>query len=453
MQPLQGENEEQQDGSAKKSGSSENPSEAEGLTEAQKSEMLDADPEKWGELLNRLEDTDDLRKNRTESFEGLLKNRDVSNSYVHRPRQYEDIIVKDVFPSLNGIEKKFEDIIEKAPDNLNEYLERNRIIEDYRRLKKGELPANRRRAEIKKEGELERQPLSFPKANREKYLDKILPAPKESQMRDFLQNYGQYDPDKGDLPEAMRDLYYENLQRLAYIFAEDPTYFIVDYYQENLNKEDFLMHSLNLVSKHNNTKLMAEILFALENIYEIQQRALGYFFQFDSLYPGLDEKQKQELRVETLSRVRERYKKILKEKKLSDPARLDNLYFERRLQVMNYLLNNSPNGYRREDALFEKGRILWEKAEKTGKPADFNAAVQVWESISGGADENEFLMKKTWETLLPLVRQYKSNSQNQSLQFSIRRTLDDRLQESLIKKRIRENRLLWKDTEAESQQP
>jgi hypothetical protein len=37
-----------------------------------------------------------------------------------------------------------------------------------------------------------------------------------------------------------RDLYYKNLQRLAYTFSPDSTYFSIDYLQENLNKEDYL---------------------------------------------------------------------------------------------------------------------------------------------------------------------------------------------------------------------
>ena len=63
---------------------------------------------------------------------------------------------------------------------------------------------------------------------------------------------------------AIRELYYQNLQRLAYVFSPDPTYFMLDYFQENLNKEDFLKNSLYLVSKNLGSKAATEMLLLLK---------------------------------------------------------------------------------------------------------------------------------------------------------------------------------------------
>lgn len=89
-----------------------------------------------------------------------------------------------------------------------------------------------------------------------------------------------------------RDLYYQNLQRLAYTFSSDSTYFSIDYLQENLNKEDYLKNSMNLLSELKGTKTATEILFTLENIYEIQSNAIGQFFINENNLKQLPSEQK-----------------------------------------------------------------------------------------------------------------------------------------------------------------
>lgn len=420
--------------------------ENEGTEEGEKefSEAAGVDTEKWKDLTDRLEDTEGLREKFPRTFEDLLPDSDVSSSYIYRKRDYEDIIVKEVFPTLETIDKPFEDIVKKAPEDLKKYEERNRVIDDYRRWKKGELPKNRRRLSIlHDQSEGTREVLEFPPEEREQYFDDTLPLNKEDQLNSFLRKFGSFDPDKGDLPVSIRELYYKNLQRLAYVFSSDFTYFNLDYYQENLNKEDFLKKSLYQVSRKHGTKYATEMLFALENIYEIQQRAWRFYFQFKSRFPTLSEEKKKTLRVETLRRVMQRYEPRAREKGLNTYRDAVKKYSKKREEIINYILQTTPAGYRRNDALFEKGRILWQRGRKLGDRKAMNRAVDIFSSIPASGN-GDFLNRETVEALQPLIKQYNA-SPGLSPVIQIDRVIDRRLQKILEKKRQREDKLLWPD--------
>src|SRR5690606_11159255 len=113
------------------------------------------------------------------------------------------------------------------------------------------------------------------------------PDDKTQQLSNFINRYFQYDPNEGDLPIATRELYFKNLERLLYSFSSDQTYLYLDFYLENLNKADFLYQALNQAARLDGTKTATELLFTIERIYEIQQRAWKAYFEFDGLYADI----------------------------------------------------------------------------------------------------------------------------------------------------------------------
>jgi len=204
-------------------------------------EAYNLDKGKWGELLKRLKSNDSIGNKYPEKIDNIAKQGKVNKSYVFRKRSYEDIVVKDVFPTLPHMDQPFEQLVKKAPEELNEFLERNEIIDDYRKWKKGDLDLNRKKVEIVKDrSKINKSPLHFPKQERKLYFDRSLDEPKEEQLNRFTREKMQHDPDEGDLPVALRELFYDNLLRVVYNFSSDHNYFVLDYFQENLNKEDYL---------------------------------------------------------------------------------------------------------------------------------------------------------------------------------------------------------------------
>ncbi|HNK57589.1 MAG TPA: hypothetical protein PLL86_15320, partial [Leptospiraceae bacterium] len=73
----------------------------------------------WKDLVQRLKDTKGLRANFKEDFNNVIKDGTVADSYIHRERFYEDIIVKEVYPTVHSIEKPFREDIKNAPEDLS----------------------------------------------------------------------------------------------------------------------------------------------------------------------------------------------------------------------------------------------------------------------------------------------------------------------------------------------
>jgi hypothetical protein len=86
---------------------------------------------------------------------------------------------------------------------------------------------------------------------------------------------------------------------LAYGFSNDTTYFTADYFEENLNKEDYLRNSMALASKYKGKKTSTEILFSILDIYEIQQRAIEEYYKNLEIQKNLSPKDKNEIRNAT----------------------------------------------------------------------------------------------------------------------------------------------------------
>ncbi len=401
----------------------------------------------WEKLVQDLESTSELRKNFKNDFDNVFPNAGVADSYIKRNREYEDIIVKEVFPTLYSIRDPFKVDLEEAEDNLAVHKERNRIIEEFR---KGEEKSPPITMKLSLEGEKPpREPLQMAKPSRSDYLDQTIKYKKEKQLDDFITRYMGYDPNKGDLSSFVRDLYYENLQRLAYSFSGDPSYFVIDYFQENLNKEDFLKQMMSLLSQNLGSKVGTEILFTLENIYDIQARALNEYFKSLALLNAATDEQKKTLRFETILRVVEKYKPILREKKIKNARDVELAYTTKRLQMMDVLIANTPSGYRLNDAYFEKGRILWEAGMLRGEEALLNEAIENWNKIksTSSPEAGDFLASKAYESVLFALKDGELRDSFGNLSPISKERIDMviryRLSDILEKKKIREDRLLW----------
>ena len=386
-------------------------------------------------------------------FEDILPGESAKKSYIYRKRQYQDIVVREVLPTLYTIDQPFKNIIKDATEDLKKHNQRNHVIEDFRTWQKGIDPKEFKKVELiygyTQEG---KTPLRLSKKERMKYLDKTLKSDKELQLKDFIRKYFHHDPNEGDLAETVRDLYYENLQRLAYQFSSDQTYFMLDYFQENLNKEDFLKNSLAQVAKLKGSRVATELLFTIENIYDIQGRAVRLLFKFIHLYPGIPKEKKNRLRTETLRRTMKRYKPLLSKKKILDENMAFNIYAKKRLEIIDYLIEQTPRSYRLKDALFERGKIYWEMARNDfGNSQNLRSAIQAWSKIADvKGDSGDFLNEEAYQQVRVLLDKLYVRSPEQdtpSLNYgaivSVNNALNSHLNEQLTRKRKREDRLLW----------
>lgn len=410
------------------------------------------DQEKWGELLERLEENTGFANDFMQTFEDITPNSQVSERYIHRERYHEDIVVKEVFPTIYTIDQSFEEILKAAPQNLDDYVERNEIIERYRSQESSETSQLIVTLENKKaQGNL--GPLHFPPEERQKFFDSTLPEDKSKQLTRFIQKYFNHDPNEGDLAVATRELYFQNLERLLYTFSADSSYFFLDFYLENLNKEDFLNNALYQAARLNGSKTSTELLFSLERIYEIQQRAWGAYFQFEKMYQELPEEKKNRLRVETLRRVDERYKGVLEKKGIKDFESVEEKYLQRRYEVMEYIINNSPKAYRTQDALFEQAVILWQMGLLKEDESKKQQAIAQWQGLVNQAKQQDFSVSAYPDfqnlphlrLLDALMTQYQREEGLAKIQRErqISSMLMQRQGKRLEGKRNREDKLLW----------
>ncbi|PKA26390.1 hypothetical protein [Leptospira levettii] len=399
----------------------------------------------WENLVQNLEGTSNLRKQFRNDYDQINENSGVADSYIKRHRDFEDIIVKDVLPTLKNIRDPFKVDIDSAEDNLYLHKERNRIIEEFR---KGEESTSPITMKLSKEGELPpKSPLSMPKEDRNKYLDRTLKQKKEKQLDEFITRFMGYDPNKGDLNLFVRDLYYENLQRLAYPFSNDMSYFAIDYFQENLNKEDFLRQMMAALSAQLGTNTGTEILFTIENIYYIQGKALEQYFRVKDYLKNSSPEQKQTLRYETLRQVEAKYKNLLKEKKILNVMDAEEAYVKKRIDILDTLLTHTPKFYRTKDGLFEKAKILWEHGQWKQDSKLQSDALKLWYQIPKIPKNGDFLNQETFDTIQLLLRDVgdptDANGLSQQSKNQIEYALRTRLDDAMSKKKLREDRLLW----------
>ena len=405
----------------------------------------------WYGLLDRLEKNTDFSSVYPEKFD-VKSNRfnKAPLSYQQRDRLYEDIVIKDVFPTLDNIEKHFEELIKEAPVVLEKYLQRNKIIDAYRDWHHGSRIVNITEVRIVKDKIAKRKDiLNFPKESRKKFFDKTIQDSKEVQLDNFIRNYMGYNPNKGDLPIALRELFFENLLRVVYPFSNDPIFFILDYFQENLNKEDYLRKSFYQLSLLYNTKTGIEILFTLDNIYRTQKRAWAEYFKFENIYKAIPPTRRKTLHVETIHRVNQRYKPTLKKKKIKNKRDIDKLYLKKRLEIANYMMKNTPNRYRRNDILFNKGSIYWQMGKDLKKEEYFAKAFNTWKQISAlkrplaREPPAQFQSYKTYSKIRTVLKDFKNYESLGPLKFIITGIIANQHKEAIDKKMSREKRLLY----------
>ncbi|NBU99059.1 MAG: hypothetical protein EBS19_12770, partial [Spirochaetia bacterium] len=82
----------------------------------------------WRDLVQNLEATKNLRKNFAESYDNIFPEGIISPKYIKRFRHFEDMVVKDVFPTINSIEKDFFEEISSSEEILENHNIRNEII-------------------------------------------------------------------------------------------------------------------------------------------------------------------------------------------------------------------------------------------------------------------------------------------------------------------------------------
>lgn len=410
---------------------------------------------KWKEQLDRTEEGEALNDNYKDKNDDTSINKAVPEEYRNRKRDYRNIIAKDIFPTLKTIDKPFREEIKDAPQELEKMLERNEVIENYRLWREGKAIPDKKRTKVvvkrKAEGGLGR--LNFDDSARRKYFDNTISDPKEAQLDRFLSDYGNYDPNDGDLPRAIRDLYYENLQRVASTFNPDKTYLAIDYFHEALNKEEFLRKALDVASKKKGTKYATEILFAIENIYEIQGRALDLLFEMKNHIAGLPPAARKNIRVETLEKLVKRYMPLAEKKGIRNGADAMQHYYLKRTEILDYLLENTPGGYRAKDATFAKGRVFWESANPVNPMSWGNArrAVDIWRTVDQLTDSGDFVAQDLYNAMRDPLGKFREFNSTEGRQINSAMHLN--MMQLMQKKTERENRLLWSSKTAKGVDP
>lgn len=394
--------------------------------------------EKWQELIDNLENAQKIKGASIEEIDDIFDHPDISDSYIYRSRDYEDIMVKDVFPTLNNIDKKFSEVLKKSPAALENYHERNRIIDEFRN--DGEVFIHKGiKARVENPQRDSKAPLEFPRKQRQEYFDKTLALGKEAQMKMFMEKYLGYHPDEGDLPHSLRDLYYENLQRIAYTFSSDETYFYLDYFQENLNKEDFLMNSLAIAANLEGSKTAIEILFALDNIYDIQNRALLFLKRFERMAENYPAEKRNRLHYQTMKYLLKRYLPILQEKNLTRQIDISEKYQLKRLEILEYMFGNSPKSYRHKDILFEQAAVYFALSRLHGNQEYFSKAIEIWKNLRKQKSSGDFLNEKAYFQIHELLRSFDPHAVENEIDTILRL----RHNEKILEKIEREKRLLY----------
>lgn len=161
--------------------------------------------------------------------------------------------------------------------------------------------------------------------------------------------------------------------------------------------------------------------------------------------------------MEVIRRVLEKYKPILKEKNIKSIQDVNELYTKKRLDILNTLIQDSPNNYRVADAKFDLGRVHWEYAMNLGlseRKEHMSKAIQAWNSIGNSDTQNgDFLNQKAWEEIRSELQKSQvgnAKEPNFNSQNKISQILRNRLGEVLNQKKVREDRLLWKRKEKDS---
>jgi hypothetical protein len=388
---------------------------------------------KWKGLIEQLEKAEAIEKSSVSLQDPNPVQTDVPKNYIQRKREFQDIIVKEVLPTLKDLDVPFLKELEESEESLNYHKERNDIIRQYR----GEEPISSK-IQFTIDGVLERVPLSMPREERLAYLDKTIKDSKEKQLQDFIDRFSGYDPNEGDLPIFWRELYEDNLLRITYSFSRDPTFFAIDFFQENLNKEDFLKQALYIVKKDKNTKVSTELLLAIESIYSIQQKALNLLLENKDL-ESLELEGGKEIRRETIRALWDKYKPVLDSKGIKDKNTSEEYFRTKRKEILELALSSTPNKYREPEILFRLGKFYWDS--NTKDETDSRKALEIWNRVYSQKYEN---IDPKLKVVLESIRSATSNFQEiPKPKEAIRIIVESMDADLVMKKSARDRALLW----------
>ncbi len=396
----------------------------------------------YEKLLDDINKSQKLISKYKPQFEQLLRNAKAPQKYIYRDRAYDELIAKDVFPTLQNIKRHFSYSLRRAPKDLRKHKTRNRVINDFKLFTRGRSLRHTRYVELNLNHKGEKKgPLVMNRQQRLRYLNNTYLLPKESQLSKFVKEFMIYDPNMGDLPALARELFFENLLRVVYAFSADKSYFFIDYSLENLNKEDYLKEILDQVAKVKGTKTATELLFTVENIYETQQKAWGEYYKLLENYQF--EENSDKLRLKVLKGLMQKYAEPLKKRKIYSYKDIANLYTARRIEIMEHIVRTTPDNYRKADALFWKARVHWERGRTFKDPSEYMLAIKALRQIDPNQAE-PFYARQAYRTLRVFIERIQGQQVSPQIELMISRYFDFPLKDIADRLIQRENRFLWK---------
>jgi hypothetical protein len=390
---------------------------------------------KWEPLLKRFRAHETLEKDFTEdSFPTGNIADDVPQKYVRRKRLYGELLTRELFPTLDIIDKPFVKVLKAAPRLYGEYTDKKYAWSRFRAWRHGQqylkephsvalMKLNRKKTSYK-------GVLVFPPEERARYFDKTMPAPKEVQLKNFIDRYAAYDHNVGDLPAALRELYLKNIQRIVFdVNPQNPAFIAIDFFNEALSKEDLFFTALKLLEKFDGSRFHTELLFVLENLFYTQQLGLHWYFK-----TARQTADSADIRSETLRRLHAYYDPKLKSKKITNYDQALHLFTQRRLEICELIVRSSLHDYGAEDARFLQGLIYWQRESSREK------ALQIWRNLSFKANDRDSVYAKLQQTIQKAIAEHPDIP---GLLAKIDAIIQDFDEELLAKKIAREKRLLW----------
>jgi len=267
---------------------------------------------------------------------------------------------------------------------------------EYRSALKGETVSKSLRVVLgKAHGNLQKPVLHFPEFERAAYFESTMQKPKTHQVQQFIEYFGTYHPNLGDLAVSFRELYFKNLRRVTTERTGNEAAALLDYLTQAHDKEIILRESLLQIKKNPGTKLSIEAHFILENIYRIQRNGFYHLFEF---------LRNEEVYFRQLGKEAGYMMKKIVDHYVAQARRFGiatfrdavRLYDQNRLAILDDALATTPNDYRRRDLLFLRGGILlgedYGNDVTAGNVRDIKHALSTWEYAKVAKSTGDNLM-------------------------------------------------------------
>ncbi len=270
---------------------------------------------------------------------------DVPPAYIKRAHHYRTMIQKDMFPGLSNINIPLEELLENDSQH-HEW-----------KLGDGIFYLGNMKPVFWMDDKKMQQT-----------LDDWMKLTKSQMVKNLETLIKKFDNNSGDLPKMVRETYNQNLIRIIYTTDKYTT--MIDFFEEGLFKPDFLTYILNYMKTQPYTKTSTELLFVMEKFYMFEWQMLNLIHnRLTQPNPGRD------VKIKVINDIARKYNQLMLEHGIQSKEDLNELYFKRRLEITNLILKNSD--YRKNDALFVKGWLLFEHGRES-------KAYEVWSSIKPG---------------------------------------------------------------------